>query len=510
MSATVVGIVVTTPVTWKVTQGAGSIDSSGRFTSNTAGVATVTATISNTPVGTLTASTAILVGAGPPGAVRNITATAGVFSATVSWEPPATDGGSPITGYVVTTIPASTTVRVGPMRETTILPGLASGLDYILVICAQNKEGCGVAGFAPTAVHPFDSSVAVQPWATPMAEAARVDDASYDGRYVLVANRPSDPLAPVDIRDQPEGLYAVRLDVLNGERTLAGRDLDGHTPVALMGPARMDDSGRFVVYAMHDTSGEHILVNDLRLGSIFDAAEKASVLVGYPVRSASLRDISADGSRMVYTVAGDGTSESVVRVEIASRARSVLPCFDISDTSYACAGFDNSPDFMSGDGRFFLSGNEPNQIIDADLGTWVRIPIANTGVSPVEVWGISDDATRMSGSMSLDGGGSWHLFVGRDIRSLPTNEDMLGSVDSAISRIYASDAHLNVLIVQTGNDNKFYVFKGGTVVLSLPSEAYPAVTSDGQVVFWEGRVCDFQGPSCTSENSPVVWAQRLE
>ncbi len=77
---------------------------------------------------------------GPPTGVR---ATAGVGRATISFNPPASDGGSPVTSYIVTSIPGGITAtgRHSPIT----VKGLTNGTAYTFAVRARNKVGTGPA-----------------------------------------------------------------------------------------------------------------------------------------------------------------------------------------------------------------------------------------------------------------------------------------------------------------------------------------------------------------------------
>ena len=91
-----------------------------------------------------------------------MTAVAGGLQATVSWTAPASDGGSPITSYVVTpyigtTAQTSTTV---PAPETsTTVTGLSSGTSYTFKVAAVNVIGPGPQSAASNSVTPTNLSV---------------------------------------------------------------------------------------------------------------------------------------------------------------------------------------------------------------------------------------------------------------------------------------------------------------------------------------------------------------
>jgi hypothetical protein len=91
-----------------------------------------------------------------PGPVNSVKASAGFRQASVSWLPPSSDGGAPITGYRVTVTPGTVHVSVaGDIRSATI-SGLQNGQSYKLLVAAVNATGQGAAA----------SSLSVTPHAT--------------------------------------------------------------------------------------------------------------------------------------------------------------------------------------------------------------------------------------------------------------------------------------------------------------------------------------------------------
>ena len=87
-----------------------------------------------------------------PGAPTIGTATAGDASANLTWRAPASDGGSPITGYVITPSSGSA-VTVGNVTSDNIT-GLANGTAYTFTVAATNAIGTGAASTASNTVTP--------------------------------------------------------------------------------------------------------------------------------------------------------------------------------------------------------------------------------------------------------------------------------------------------------------------------------------------------------------------
>lgn len=92
-----------------------------------------------------------------PQAPSGVAAVAGDASATVSWTPPAADGGSPITAYTVTPYVGSSagTPRTFASTVTTqTVSGLANGTSYTFEVSATNAAGAGPASGASNDVVP--------------------------------------------------------------------------------------------------------------------------------------------------------------------------------------------------------------------------------------------------------------------------------------------------------------------------------------------------------------------
>jgi len=86
-----------------------------------------------------------------PGAPLNAAAAAGNGQATVSFEAPS-DGGSPITGYIVTASPGGITATANALSVT--ISGLTNGVAYTFKVKAVNAVGEGPESSATSAVTP--------------------------------------------------------------------------------------------------------------------------------------------------------------------------------------------------------------------------------------------------------------------------------------------------------------------------------------------------------------------
>ena len=96
-------------------------------------------------VGAVTATGAqvtVADGVQPPGAPQAVHATAGSGLATVTWQAPASEGGSPIVSYRVTASPGGKGVTVSPSARTATVTGLATGW-YTFSVAATNGQASG-------------------------------------------------------------------------------------------------------------------------------------------------------------------------------------------------------------------------------------------------------------------------------------------------------------------------------------------------------------------------------
>ena len=138
----------------------GATSSSFTVTSTQVGYyITVSAVVTGTTVVSQVAQTTAIVTTNIPGVPTNVSATAGIASATITWIAPAT--GAAVSTYTVTSSPAGLTCAVS--TTTCTIYGLNGGTTYTFTVIASNGYGSSTAssasgGIIPTAAVPNASA----------------------------------------------------------------------------------------------------------------------------------------------------------------------------------------------------------------------------------------------------------------------------------------------------------------------------------------------------------------
>ena len=121
----------------------------GGLTAGTAYTFTVTASNPSGSGPASAASNSVTPTGGAPSAPQGVGAIPATSEALVSWSAPASNGGSPITGYTVTPYVGSTAgtpVQVGASATSATITGLTNGTAYTFAVSATNSVGTGAPG----------------------------------------------------------------------------------------------------------------------------------------------------------------------------------------------------------------------------------------------------------------------------------------------------------------------------------------------------------------------------
>ena len=134
-----------------------------------------------------------------PGGPTSVAATASSGRADVTWQPPASDGGSPVAGYTVTTLPAGPAVLVDGATLRTTITGLQNGNAYFFSVAAVNSVGAGSATV----------SASVLPFGPPGAPTAVTAVLTGAGSATVSWTAPADtggfPIASYQVTTSPGG-----------------------------------------------------------------------------------------------------------------------------------------------------------------------------------------------------------------------------------------------------------------------------------------------------------------
>jgi hypothetical protein len=183
----------------------------------------------------------------PPGPPRAVTAVAGVDSAAVSWQPPESDGGAPISRYRVSASPGGQGCEATTATACEVV-GLAGGSTYTFTVAAANSTGWGESstpssavttdpppghessreGTSPASAGPGGAGTLVSPLAAGAAPGSSAGPARPSGRIVLRGRTRTSITLTWGASRGSDPVLAYRLYELQGRRWR----LLGSTPAA--------------------------------------------------------------------------------------------------------------------------------------------------------------------------------------------------------------------------------------------------------------------------------------
>lgn len=138
---------------------------------------------------------------------RNILASAGDTVASVQWDAPTQDGGTPVTAYTVTASPGGRS-NTGLGAGVGTVTGLTNGTTYTFTVTATNAIGISAVSAMSNSVTPASVGVATVPGA-PAGVTAVAGNGVFTANWVAPVNNGGSPITGYRVTVQPSGSIAA-------------------------------------------------------------------------------------------------------------------------------------------------------------------------------------------------------------------------------------------------------------------------------------------------------------
>ncbi len=323
-----------------------------------------------------------------PGAPTIGTATPGNASAVVTWTPPASDGGSPITSYLITASPGGQTcmyVVAKPEVDSCTVTGLTNNSHYSFTVAATNKIGTGPSSKPSVSVIPrlIVDGYLVYPGAN--LAGADLNGADLSGIDLAKVNFTGADLTGVNFTGA-NLTHATFTDAALGGATFTGATLTGvasggvtGTPLALL-------PGWFVVDGYLVGAGANLTDAQLASADLAGDALTGANLTGANLTGADLSGTNLTGANLTHATVSNAL------VTGANLTGATLSDATLTDASLNAANLTNavltSADLLNADlSKVTLTGAT---LTGANLGDVQSGGITGTAAALPSGWSVVD------------------------------------------------------------------------------------------------------------------------